>query len=316
MEMKKRILLIDESLTVQKVVALTLDRSRYAVSYARSRAEAMKLVMDSPPDLVLVSDQVTDITIASFPKEVEAWMGRGMAIPPIVLISGQDIREARHYVAVLKKPFSPQVLQALINRYTTQEQHVAPASEKETGRATPDDFEDQRLQKIFNDTFADESKLVNETFMAERHEEGDEAERTLMDVRVPMHSSAYPDSRSEAHGGRELKESWEVEPAARVPPPPPPPRPAQRMATPADLWAAAAHAPKPKASSDVLGAEDSMVYKAAIESHVENKLESQDLEQVVDKVLSKIIPPIVERLVQERLDRLLKEQEQFVELKP
>jgi hypothetical protein len=33
-------------------------------------------------------------------------------------------------------------------------------------------------------------------------------------------------------------------------------------------------------------------------------------------VLGKLLPPIVEKLVQDRLDRLMKEQESFVELKP
>jgi len=36
---------------------------------------------------------------------------------------------------------------------------------------------------------------------------------------------------------------------------------------------------------------------------------------MVDKILTRIVPPIVERLVQERLDKLLKEHEQFVEFK-
>ncbi len=42
--MRKRVLLIDESLTVQKVVALTLDKSRFSILYAKTRAEAMRLV--------------------------------------------------------------------------------------------------------------------------------------------------------------------------------------------------------------------------------------------------------------------------------
>src|SRR5215212_4572112 len=98
--MKKRVLLVDESLTVQKVVALTLDRHRFAILYAKSRAEAMKLITESPPELILVSDHVADITASSFPKEVEAWMGRDQGLPPVVLITGQDIKEHRHYAAV------------------------------------------------------------------------------------------------------------------------------------------------------------------------------------------------------------------------
>jgi hypothetical protein len=53
-----------------------------------------------------------------------------------------------------------------------------------------------------------------------------------------------------------------------------------------------------------------------LEEELSEKLGEQDLTAIVDRLLSKIVPPIVERLVQERLDQLLKAQEDFVELKP
>ena len=69
--MKKKILLIDESLTVQKVVALTLDKAKYQLSFAKSRPEVMKLVLENPPDLILLSDQMSDMSVGNFPKEME-----------------------------------------------------------------------------------------------------------------------------------------------------------------------------------------------------------------------------------------------------
>jgi PleD family two-component response regulator len=71
--MKKRILLLDESVTVQKVVALTLDRERFAITNAKTRSEAMKSILENPPDLILVSDQVAGVSASAFPKEVETW---------------------------------------------------------------------------------------------------------------------------------------------------------------------------------------------------------------------------------------------------
>jgi hypothetical protein len=72
----------------------------------------MKVILDAPPDLILVSDQVASINASSFPGEVESWAGKDRQMPPLVLITSQDITEFGRYVSVLKKPFSPQALQA------------------------------------------------------------------------------------------------------------------------------------------------------------------------------------------------------------
>ena len=58
-----------------------------------------------------------------------------------------------------------------------------------------------------------------------------------------------------------------------------------------------------------------MAYKAVLETKVTDRLSGQDLDAIVERVLTRIVPPIVERLVQERLDKLLGEHEQFMELK-
>ena len=100
--MKKRILLVDESLTVQKVVSLTLDKQRYAVLYARSRAEVMKMIVESPPELVLVSDQVSDIHWQSFPKEVEAWLGREHELPRIIFAAASESVLERYRLLISK----------------------------------------------------------------------------------------------------------------------------------------------------------------------------------------------------------------------
>src|SRR5688500_18899531 len=148
--MKKKILLIDESLTIQKVVALTLDRARYHVAYAKSRAEAVKLVMEAFPELILVSDQIPDVQLATFPREVENWALRGnYPAPAVVLITSQDPEQvpvARHYAGVLKKPFSPQTLLALVTAHSPNLDEPF----------TEPNFEDQRLQKAFNEAFNDE----------------------------------------------------------------------------------------------------------------------------------------------------------------
>ncbi len=295
-QMKKRVLLIDESLTVQKVVALTLDKSRYSVAYAKSRNEAMTFVADSPPNLILVSDQVTDVTVPSFPKEVEAWLGRNHRPPPIILITGQDIKEMRHYAGVLKKPFSPQALQSLVTEHTAG---AAPeAAPVNRPGAQSREAEDANLQSRFNEAFNDDAKLTRETFEAEA-EAGD---RTLLNIPAPAPEPPRPDRRPPAREPHNEDSLWSAAP----PPPKPPAAPAQARRVPE-----APIAPSP----EIMRADDSMAYKGMLESQVESTLAKENLNEIVQKVLDRIVPPIVERLVQERLDRLLKDQEDFVELK-
>ncbi len=247
--------MIDESLTVQKVVALTLDRERYTITNAKTRSEAMKLVLESPPDLILISDQVAGVSAGAFPKEVETWVGRDRKQPALVLITGQDTKDSRGYRAVLKKPFAPAALQSAVSEALAGSEPVA---------APTDDTDDMRLQKIFNDTFSDEAKLVAETYNAEVKN----AEDTLINI----------------------------------------PAPSRR--------AAALSQPEAPEGLQVLGAEDSMAYKAQLEKEVGRQIESFDLEEIVHRLIEKMVPPIVERVAQQRLDQLLKESESFVELKP
>lgn len=267
--MKKKILLIDESLTVQKVVALTLDKSKYQLSFAKSRPEVMKLVLENPPDLILLSDQMSDMSVGNFPKEMETWLGGVREAAPVVLISSQDIKEQKHYASVLKKPFSPQSLQDVVqellkNRFEEHDE-------------TLDEIEDERLHKIFNDTFADESTLVRETFRAEVEQE----EPTLLN-RVGKNKE---DAKTSL---------WEVSSPSMIQ------NSAPNTSGAGELW----HSESPRGTSPTLS-----------EAEAKQYISAQNLDEVVDKLLTKLVPPIVEKLVNERLDKLLKEQEQFLDLK-
>ncbi len=235
--MKTRIVLLDESLTVQKVIALTLNREQFSISNVKTRSEAMKLVLESPPALIIVSDQVQGINASAFPKEVETWVGRDRTLPAMLLITNQDIKDMRGYGAVLKKPFAPSALQAAVDRCVPIA--ATPLTLDEEG-------EDLGMQRRFVEAFSDEASLVAET-LAKPAPKSDEQKRETVQV---------------------------------------------------------------------LGPEDSMAYKAQLEQEVGRQVESYDLENVVHRLLEKMVPPIVERLAQERLDKLLKESESFVELKP
>ncbi len=304
--MRKRVLLIDESLTVQKVVALTLDKSKFSILYAKTRAEAMRLVIENAPQLILVSDQVTDINVGAFPKEVEVWLNRRAAVPPLILITAQDIKDVRHYAAVLKKPFSPQILQKLVaEKAALGEVSDAPKASPPPSNSNPEDYEDQRLQKIFNEAFSDESRLVRETF---------ENEPTSSYSLAPEAPTAPPPQNSKPQWTPPLRPSapQNSEPARAVPVPPAAPNfPVED----APLWGRKEMQAGQSAPSEIMSTSDSHAYKATLENKVEHKMGEADLQAVVEKVLEKMLPPIVEKLVQARLDALMKDQEQFLELK-
>jgi CheY-like chemotaxis protein len=261
--MKKRILLIDESLTVQKVVALTLDRERFTIINAKTRSEAMKLVLEMPPDLILISDQVAGVSAHTFPKEVETWVGRDRKQPALVLITSSDPKDSRGYRAVLKKPFAPQALQTAV---------TDALAGSEPTESPNEEADDMRMSQVFNDTFADEAKLVAETYSADMSN----GVETLTNIPAPSRRSAPPPQENVA-----------------------------------EIWGK----PEKTEGLQVLGAEDSMAYKAQLEKEVARELENYDLEEIVHRLIEKMVPPIVERVAQQRVDQLLKESESFVDLK-
>lgn len=278
--MKSRILLIDDSLTVQKVVSLTLDKNAHQVFYAKGRADAVKQINEHSPDLVLLSDQVKDLTASTFPKEVEAWLGRDHDLPAMVLITGQDIKEMRHFSAVLKKPFSPQSLLEIAGKYAKAKETETKSTMKgidaalgvTPGSQHPDEFAEERLEQAFNDHFNDEKTLVMQTFQDINQDDDDEDDKpTLLNVVA-----------------------------------------SKKIESPKELWGVSGNV-SAREESPLMGAEDSMAYKAVLENKVRNELDGKDLDAVVGRLLSDLLPSIVERLVQERLDKLLGDQEKLVE---
>jgi len=269
--MKKLVLLVDESLTVQKVVALTLDRNRFQVAYAKSRAEVLRQFAETVPDVVLVSDQVPDLPATTFPREIETWLARRAPTPPFILITAQEGADARQYAATLKKPFSPQrLLQTVTDLLPKTASAASPTAPNRGPESAADDLGEQRMARMFNDTFSDEARLVRETFEAPTSHRPESAGQ------AGYRNDAAPRANHNAAASVELRGS---------------------------------------ATEKVLGAGDSLAYKAALESKVQQALNGDVLDSAVERVLNRILPPIVERLVEERLDRLLKEQEHFLDLK-
>jgi CheY-like chemotaxis protein len=189
----KKILLIDSSVTVQKVVSLTLDKTQFDLRFAKNRTEAMQNLFEFKPQLVFVSDQMQDISAQTFPKEAEVWLSqKGIAIlPPMVMISSQENAQPKNYTAVLKKPFTPQALQVLI---------------ADQLRAKESSFNETHNQ--FNETFNDEAAMMSETFQVPSEPEKPEdtwvgPEPVASSAQLPSNSSLWNQQTTEPPRAKE-----------------------------------------------------------------------------------------------------------------
>ncbi|MCB0416269.1 MAG: hypothetical protein KDD39_01380 [Bdellovibrionales bacterium] len=280
--MKTKILLLDESVTVQKVVALTLDKNLYTVEFAKTRSEAKNLLAAGATRLVLVSEQVSDLNVAGFPSEVATWTN---SKPVIVLITTQDIDSYPNYTAVLRKPFSPQTLQETVAAHTQASATSAP--KKDEG------FETSSLESAFNKKFSDEEELVRETL--------DEAH--LFSARPAQQAESW----TTAPAANPTQSLWGGAQPYRTPVfPTPQPRP-EAPASGAALWQSQGQptqtqrpAPVPQPPQAAPSAPQTSASHAGLPGE-------DELRQRIDVLLAKIVPPIVERMVKERLDKLLEE---------
>jgi len=280
--MNHKVLLIDSGVTVQKIVALSLDKSKYSGLFVASKEEAKKQILEQKPGLVLVSDRAAGIEWQRFPKEVETWLGRDGKMPAMVLLASGDIREAKHYQAVLQKPFTPQTLQDVLDNLINREKNTELPSNNLSNK-----LNSERFNQLFQDSESDEIISTEE------------------------------EQRPVANAREQLENLWES-PAAPVVNPETRPQ----TESVSDLWGGGSssssfmesqsqtpHAPV-DSEPQILRTEESLAYKSLLENQVQQKLESQNLNEMVEKVLARLLPPLVERLVQERLDQLLTEQEQ------
>lgn len=110
----KRILVVDDSITIQKVIELTLSGHRHHA--VKSVAEATSALAWKPFDIVITAVVLPDGTGYHICREAKA---KGL---PVILMPGvfQPFDEAQAKSAgadaVLKKPFEPQALTSEVER--------------------------------------------------------------------------------------------------------------------------------------------------------------------------------------------------------
>ncbi len=286
--MKRKILLIEESLTVQKVVALTFNRNLYSISYAKSCSEAKQLFGTVHFDCVIISDQVSDFDAHSFSLEKIC-----CETSPVVLITTQEIPRNPKFSAVIRKPFSPSLLQKTVEElFSTEEKtklYETPINEKIV-------HGEEKLQENFNKAFNDEAKLVKETLMPE------EKNKSLFTIPPPPEKE---ESLSNVINDSDEKNLWEVSDNKEVKEGDDLDKPSAPVSSSKDDKN---HEASLKKESLIMDIEESLAYKTTLENKVEAKIAESNLENLVNQALDRLLPPIVERLVKEKLDELMKEE--------
>jgi two-component system chemotaxis response regulator CheY len=111
----KRILVVDDDDTIRELVAMALSDDGYEVDSAAHGLQAIELVEERPPDLILLDMRMPIMDGWEF---VEAYRAmRGRHAPVIVLTAGRDaaaIAADVHADGFLPKPFDLDHLLSLV----------------------------------------------------------------------------------------------------------------------------------------------------------------------------------------------------------
>jgi len=118
---RRRVLVIDDSPTVRKLVALTLEKEGYAVTAAADGEQGLACARREPPDLVLLDITMPGLDGYQVCRQLRA--GAETAQIPVVMLSGKDgffdkIRgKLAGSTAYITKPFNPNDLLQAAHRH-------------------------------------------------------------------------------------------------------------------------------------------------------------------------------------------------------
>jgi len=117
-----RVLLADDNLTVQRMVATVLRGEGMSVTVVDSGPVALDSVRNDPPDLILTDFDLEGMNVAAFAKRVRTDAPTSRPIPIVALMSPNDSCDpdrlnAIGIQAVIKKPIDSHLLRQTVNRW-------------------------------------------------------------------------------------------------------------------------------------------------------------------------------------------------------
>lgn len=118
----KKILVIDDSVVIQKMVEIALENHPYQLTSAMKGEDAIKLVKETKPQLVLLDIMLPDMSGLDVMKAIKA-MGAAFQSIPIIILSGKDSPQDKDTALgngandFLTKPFHDEDLIAKVKEY-------------------------------------------------------------------------------------------------------------------------------------------------------------------------------------------------------
>ena len=127
----KTILVVDDSATVRRLISGKLEKSGHHVVSAEDGAEAVKILNDLVPDLILLDIAMPKMDGYQACKAIRG--NKKTASIPVIMISGKDgfFDKVRGKMAgttdYITKPFGPETLMRALSTYLKTDEQIAPA---------------------------------------------------------------------------------------------------------------------------------------------------------------------------------------------
>ncbi len=118
----KKIMVIDDSVVIQKMVEIALENHPYQLTTAMKGDDAIRLVKETKPQLVLLDIMLPDMSGLDVMKAIKA-MGAAYQSIPIIILSGKDSPQDKDTALgsgandFLTKPFHDEDLIAKVKEY-------------------------------------------------------------------------------------------------------------------------------------------------------------------------------------------------------
>lgn len=196
--MGKKILLADDSVTIQKIVELTFEGEGLELEVAADGHEALELAEASPPDLILADSTMPGLSGVELCRKIREHPVL-KPIPVILLTNSFDDfnradGDAAGVTAYVEKPFESQALLDHIHELLSEEDAHAPAPEEPAELRPPADDVDLISEEP-------EELLILEEVVEEETEEAPPLTEEL-----PPPAPAEPVAAEEAEEEEELEE--------------------------------------------------------------------------------------------------------------
>ncbi len=120
-ELKKTVLIVEDSPTSRKVINMVLSRKGYLVQEAVNGQQALKMIGDAQPHLILLDAMLPDMTGYDILAQLQ--QDRRLKEIPVVMLTAKDSPMDREKgiragsSAYLTKPFNPEKLLSVIGSY-------------------------------------------------------------------------------------------------------------------------------------------------------------------------------------------------------